>query len=321
MNTQLLQSWLDLTTGTWPPPPHVLLGLPTTTDGAAAERRALKLMSKLRPHQLLHPELVTEGMNRLAQAMLVFARAAPPIAPAFAPAVDSVAREADATVPTLHRRLDVPTPVVFDAEIVEMKRPPTVRPRFSNLDPLDDRRPRPTVAIPELEARSAPFGRVSEDRRQAVRELRAICRLKEAWDQLGPFAGAPQTTAVTPGHTFALLDACDRFRAAWGRSGLEQAYWRDVGPLMIAVFELPAAWTVFCLLTLEQRERLASDWAVGTTELIAEIDARRIQYRRRRPRASIVSICGRWGRFLLRQPEIPLVVPILTLLLIAYLRS
>jgi hypothetical protein len=67
----LLRSWLGLPHGPWPPNHYTLLGLPTgRCDPASVERLVLARMAQLRPHQLLHPELVTEGMNRLAQALI-----------------------------------------------------------------------------------------------------------------------------------------------------------------------------------------------------------------------------------------------------------
>ena len=48
-----------------------LLGLtPGLSDPEEVERLVLDRMARLRSHQLLHPELVTEGMNRLAQALV-----------------------------------------------------------------------------------------------------------------------------------------------------------------------------------------------------------------------------------------------------------
>ena len=71
MDTKLLRSWLNLPPGAWPPPDRELLGLPPgPVNPAEAERRVLERMARLRPHQLLHPDLVTEGMNRVAQALL-----------------------------------------------------------------------------------------------------------------------------------------------------------------------------------------------------------------------------------------------------------
>jgi hypothetical protein len=67
----LLRSWLALPPGPWPPDHYTLLGLPPGhCDLAALEVLVLARMDWIRPHQLLHPELVTEGMNRLAQALI-----------------------------------------------------------------------------------------------------------------------------------------------------------------------------------------------------------------------------------------------------------
>src|SRR5436305_9477654 len=82
MDMDKLRSWLGLPPGPWPPDDRTLLGLGTgPVTAAEAERRALGLMAKLRPHQLVHPDLVTEGMNRLAQALLAVSMAAPTVAP------------------------------------------------------------------------------------------------------------------------------------------------------------------------------------------------------------------------------------------------
>jgi hypothetical protein len=63
--------WLGLPPGPWPPDHYTLLNQPVGhCDPAMVESLVLTLMSRLRPHQLLHPELVTEGMNRLAQALI-----------------------------------------------------------------------------------------------------------------------------------------------------------------------------------------------------------------------------------------------------------
>ncbi|MFO0800729.1 MAG: hypothetical protein U0804_24960 [Gemmataceae bacterium] len=99
MDVALLRSWLDLPPDAdWPPDPNVLLGFPVgPVDAAEAEVRAIDRMDRLRPHQLLHPELVTEGMTRLAQALIAFTEAPPryalleePTPPRAAPSFDVV---------------------------------------------------------------------------------------------------------------------------------------------------------------------------------------------------------------------------------------
>ena len=76
MGHELLCGWLEIAPDSWPPDYYALLGLPPgegTTD--EIEQRVLERMEKLRHYQLMHPELVTEGMNLLAQAMITLSRA------------------------------------------------------------------------------------------------------------------------------------------------------------------------------------------------------------------------------------------------------
>jgi hypothetical protein len=70
MSHDLLRSWLKITGSSWPPDHYALLGLRPGEGGTdEIEKRVLERMDLLRRYQLLHPEQVTEGMNRLAQAM------------------------------------------------------------------------------------------------------------------------------------------------------------------------------------------------------------------------------------------------------------
>lgn len=71
MDYDRLCSWLGLPPGSWPPDHYALLGLARGTGVVTEiEARVLDRMEQIRPHQLLHPELVTDGMNRLAQALV-----------------------------------------------------------------------------------------------------------------------------------------------------------------------------------------------------------------------------------------------------------
>src|SRR5262245_47126193 len=70
MNLQHLRNWLELPDGRWPPDHYALLGLkPGEGSPEQVEERALDRMERLRRYQLPYPEEVTEGMNRLAQAL------------------------------------------------------------------------------------------------------------------------------------------------------------------------------------------------------------------------------------------------------------
>ncbi|HZT82775.1 MAG TPA: hypothetical protein VFA26_21270, partial [Gemmataceae bacterium] len=69
MSHELICTWLGLPPGDWPPDHYRLLGLePGESDSARIEERVHDRLEVVRRYQLLHPELVTEAMNRLAQA-------------------------------------------------------------------------------------------------------------------------------------------------------------------------------------------------------------------------------------------------------------
>ena len=71
MDDNLLCSWLGLPAGSWPPNHYVLLGLePGTKDATLIEASVHERMGILRRYQLTNPDLATEAMNRLAQAMI-----------------------------------------------------------------------------------------------------------------------------------------------------------------------------------------------------------------------------------------------------------
>jgi hypothetical protein len=71
MDRDLIRSWLQLPPGDWPPDHYTLLGLtPGETGLARIEQQVHERMQRLRSYQLTHPELATEAMNRLAQALV-----------------------------------------------------------------------------------------------------------------------------------------------------------------------------------------------------------------------------------------------------------
>ena len=69
MSHELICTWLGLPPGDWPPDHYRLLDLePGESDCARIEQRVHDRLEAVRRYQLLHPDLVTEAMNRLAQA-------------------------------------------------------------------------------------------------------------------------------------------------------------------------------------------------------------------------------------------------------------
>lgn len=71
MDRELIQSWLQLPPGNWPPDHYTLLGLaPGEGDLARIEQQVHERMQRVRSYQLTHPELATDAMNCLAQALV-----------------------------------------------------------------------------------------------------------------------------------------------------------------------------------------------------------------------------------------------------------
>src|SRR5437899_5144730 len=71
MSHRLICSCLQLSAAHWPPDHYTLLGLdPREVEPARIEHSVQERMEQLRRYQLTHAEQVTEGMNRLAQALV-----------------------------------------------------------------------------------------------------------------------------------------------------------------------------------------------------------------------------------------------------------
>jgi hypothetical protein len=71
MNHELICNWLGLADASWPPDHYRLLGLePGESDVGRIEEQVHQRLESVRRYQLTHPELVTEAMNRLAQAFV-----------------------------------------------------------------------------------------------------------------------------------------------------------------------------------------------------------------------------------------------------------
>jgi hypothetical protein len=70
MNRELICSILEVPTEPWPPDHYALIGLePAQVTPVAVEQRVQELSARLRAYQLTEPELVTDALNRLAQAL------------------------------------------------------------------------------------------------------------------------------------------------------------------------------------------------------------------------------------------------------------
>jgi hypothetical protein len=71
MNHELICTWLGLSSPDWPPDHYQLLGLEHgEADTGRIEEQVHQRLERVRRYQLTHPDLVTEAMNRLAQAFV-----------------------------------------------------------------------------------------------------------------------------------------------------------------------------------------------------------------------------------------------------------
>jgi hypothetical protein len=306
----LLRSWLGLPPGPWPPDHYTLLGLaPGRSDPAAVEPLVLDRMDRLRHHQLLHPELVTEGMNRLAQALITLTdpagkaaydaelglpTAPPPTAPkpvappkpkpaappkaaplvVARPVIDDVfADEAPVGLPADPDRTQVIEVPAF--EVVEPP-PPTgtlvVEAELLELPPGSVESPAGPAGVVEAVS-VAPRGRAPADpesRRWVYARLALIRRAVRAWDKLRPVLADPDDALDRPGRVLILLDAVGEVRPLLGSlRGVLGEVGRP-GGVVVALVNRPLILDTVRRLLPDQRHAVAADWRAGLAELRTE---------------------------------------------------
>lgn len=269
MDTRLLCEWLTMPPGDWPPPPRELLGLAAAAPREAAQSAALARMALLRPHQLAHPELVTEGMNRLAQAVIAVESASPAAAPVhdLAPEEGITPRPAPGARRAVRVRVTPPLPVAK----------PTA--------PLPAAEAEPLTLVAEVPPPPPGLGR--EARREFYRELAALRALVRALDAARPTAadpGEPLTSLVAATRA---AEAVGQLRAALLRDGLPPDATAN-GPCLVAICRAPQPVGVLRSLTPDQRGRVAREWAATRAWAAGRQDSLRAALRAR-PRFPIIA--------------------------------
>jgi len=269
MNTDLLRKWLNLPPGVWPPEDRTILALANGPVTAAhIEERALAQMEKLRPYQLVDPDLVTEGMNRLAQALIALTDEANRIlAPVAAlPQIDrEISFEVDA--PSMPTIAPLVLPVIYEAEIVRRpRRVPKGERKPTTVELVETDTPEPTVEIPEPHLIPAGVVYVPTDRRKAYAELVALRKVIQAWEKLQPQFASPsenlQTSAMVLGF-FESVAECRHTIAVHGNT----EWFEDHGGLVLTIVRNPMALSVFRMFVRSQRRELAADWANAAADL------------------------------------------------------
>ena len=325
-----MRTWLGLPPGPWPPDHYALLALaPGGGDLDEIEARVLDRMELLRPYQLRHPEVVTEGMNRLAQALVCLtdpvARAAYDrglgIAPApFEVVEDDEPAEAAPARPRVPgaRQQDLPYEVVEPEPPQTGTRPYEVVSGGPEDVPVAEDLP-PFEVLPDAPVRPARVGRkpVKLKRRTIYRRLAALRRAIRAWEALRPVFGTPGEALSTPVAVLTFLRALADARAALPGVGFAFHEAPHPGSVVTALVRLPSALATVRGLLPSQRKAVARDWYNGYALLRRERDTlRALAWRPRRGRHASAEL----ARLLRDTPELLLALLALVLLVGAALQ-
>ena len=339
MNYALLREWLSLPSGPWPPTDRDLLGVlkEGVVDATTLELNALKRMDVLRPHQLRHPELVTEGMNRLAQALIAMtAGDVAPIAEAPAKKPKKTVKErtpVEIRKPKSEVNFELegtagiavgPTPAtILDAEVIGVESVPTARDYIPEsyavqadeppIPPLDE-----PISIPE-----PPPGTVlaPTPRRLGYRELVRMRLFREAWDRFRSILGDPSEMLLSPVKITNYLDAIAMLRTALQRIADPKNSFPDTaGHFVISVTCHPVPLALLRDLVSSQRRILARDWAVASAELDAKTARLRSVMSNSRRKRLIARPVKRIGKILRRNPEWILAAILMAALVIGFIR-
>jgi hypothetical protein len=356
-----LRAWLGLPPGPWPPDHYSLLGLaPGAGDLADIETRVLERMERLRPHQLLHPELVTEGMNRLAQALVCLTdpvdRAAydrelgippppfevvedePPRATTPTDSASGSAAEVQAPaevpfepgLPPPGGQKPPPYEVVWEPEKLPYEVVPTeVLPAAPQEEPL----PLPPAfeVVPEGELPREPDFLPLEpvppphpapiSRRAVYRKLAALRRALRAWEHLRPVFGTPTEMLATPVAVLLCVRSLAEARAVLPDVARVIRGPGAPGGTVAALVRLPHALHAVRALLPTQRQAVARDWQRGYEALLRERTRLRELALAARPRRARAGALIHFWRELNRTPEWVLVVVALGALAFALFRS
>lgn len=296
MDYDRLRSWLGLPPGPWPPDHYALLGLARGAgDFADIESRVLDCMELLRPHQLLHPELVTEGMNRLAQALVCLTD--PVARAAYDRGLGITAAPFEVVEDELPMADDLPgqtQEVPFEPglcppgelqqpayEVVwELESPPYEVVHYEVVEDAPRPNPPPLPAFEVVPPEAAepdflPPGLVVAEptpvsRRAVYRRLAALRQALRAWESLRPVLGNPTGSLVTPVAVLLFVRALtDTRRALPGVAKVIRSPGAP-GGTVAALVRLPHALHAVRVLIPSQRQAISLDWHRGHEALLRE---------------------------------------------------
>jgi hypothetical protein len=254
MDYQLLCSWLSLPAGSWPPNHYVLLGLePGATDVAAIEARVHERMGILRRYQLTNPELATEAMNRLAQAMICLTDEGSRVAYAAQIAPELTSRgSSPGAVPEIVPPAEVEPPAPGAVPLAQLPIGPT------------DSGVSPAVAPVPLELDAV------HTRRDLYFRIARTRQIQQLWASVGKHLDNPRHRLSRP------TEAADLIHEMKSLSRLIQSYPSRLGQagqpgyLVLALARQQLIVPTLQTLQLSQRMALARDWKAGQDFLIEQ---------------------------------------------------
>ncbi len=241
-------------------------------------------MELLRAHQLLHPDTVTAGMNRLAQALVCLTNPVTRAAydrelgisvPPFEVVADEspLAEEFDDSLPT-----EVPFDVVprLPYEVVEDPKPLPYELVPYEVVPdseLAEELPLAYEVVPDSELAPRPTPpppTVPLSLRMAYRRLALLRRAIRAWESLRPVFGDPTATLETPVAVLSFLQTVAEARNSLDGVSFVLRPNETPGGVVASFVRHPQALPAFRLLLPSQRESLALDWRRGYAALLYE---------------------------------------------------
>lgn len=292
--------------------------MPGSGDFAEVETRVLDRMEQLRAHQLKHPEAVTEGMNRLAQALVCLtdpvARAAYDRQLGIAPPPFEVVEDESLEAPLGPARGQRVRQQDLPYEVVE----PDAAPLFE-IVPVDELlgAPAPVLENAPPTAGRAPTRPPKLKRRTIYRRLAALRRAIRAWEALRPVMGTPDEALSTPVAVLRFLHALADARSALPGVAFVFGDARSAGGTVRALVRQPLALPTVRGLLPSQREAVARDWRSGYNRLLRERDGlRQLAFRprvRRRAGAGVL-------RLVRHTPELLLVALAVGVLVVTWFR-
>lgn len=360
MDYAQLQSWLGLPPGPWPPDHYALLDFPRgRAPLAEVEPRVLQKMEQLRHHQLLHPELVTAGMNRLAQALITLTDAgekatydaelglaggnvapmSPPLPPRppsdvfvppaaviiAEPVFEDESHEAEALPP---HPTELTQEIVLPAEVIpayEVVPEPEIPPPLPLALPFEE--PPPAKPVDEVvEGRPVatpvrPWPTPPSTRRWVYTRLALIRKARRGWERLRTGFADPDDPLDRPARVLLVLEGAAAVRPHLPALLGVVGGVNEPGGMVAAILRQTLLLDTLRRLLPEQRQSVARDWGRARYELEREHARLRQVARDLRATAEGPPKVPTFLRWLRDVPELALVAAGLFILFLAAVRS